>query len=276
MPVSVDPIRLVIDRVAVEYPAPTHFIGFELDEWPDGAEEALFSEGVFNVATRAHSSTCGGCERKCSKPVIARRQRASAVLTAYIECDEEPGHGTIPVGLEQLRRYQVSLRTLARWLIKHLRLDASRIASIPDGLWLGAIRGRYEKRDISLLVRDERFLLLVGQQEQELSEIISWQKHASAVDTRQIMRLVNRKRKLPLASKKLDEEVSSTVGHSDLIAERNRQIRSHGKQLRKTGKSWPTISQEIARMPFIASSEQGLKPIQACTVRRILATPASK
>ena len=74
-----------------------------------------------------------------------------------------------------------------------------------------------------------------------------------------------------------DTEIQSpTRRQAQIRAERNRQIRQHGKRLRKAGRSWPQISEEIAGMLFIASPSNGLKAITAETIRRILATSTGR
>ena len=87
MTASVDPIQHLSDRVAERHPEPIHFTGFELDEWPEGLEEAFSSKGVFKRSTRARAVRCPGCEWQCSKPVDVRHNASRNSLAAYIDCD---------------------------------------------------------------------------------------------------------------------------------------------------------------------------------------------
>ena len=66
MPGFVDPVLFLVDRIADVHPAPAYFAGFELEEWDDGAEGILVSQGVFIETTHARSARCGGCEFQCN------------------------------------------------------------------------------------------------------------------------------------------------------------------------------------------------------------------
>lgn len=277
MPGFVDPVLFLVDRIADVHPAPAYFAGFELEEWDDGAEGILVSQGVFIETTHARSARCGGCEFQCNKSVVVRLSKSTGLWAAYIECDEEPSHGRVPAELEQLRRYQASVRTLAQPILKCLKLAAAHVMEVGNGLQLGHINGRFGERNVDLVVRDRRVLLLVGDQEMDLGELMSLKGGKLAIDKISIKRLSNRKPRRPRREDVDDTEIQSpTRRQAQIRAERNRQIRQHGKRLRKAGRSWPQISEEIAGMLFIASPSNGLKAITAETIRRILATSTGR
>lgn len=269
-----DPVRFVLDRVAMEHPSPAHYFGFELEEWNVGAEAELTARGLLQETTRTTSARCAGCERGCHKPVIVRTKHDETTPTAHIECDEEPKHGRIPVRLDRLRRWRASLQTAAYFSATCLRLPAPDRRGPLDRIPLGSMRGRKGMREVAIILRDQRILLSVGQQEHVLHELVWWRETGLHVDHDQIKRLANRKRGPASASTSEETKaVSAKQEYARLRADRDREIVAQGKRLRKEGKSWTTIADEIAGMPFIARAAPQIRLITVETIRRILSRP---
>ena len=265
---AANPIRKIIDRVGAEHPAPAIFFGYEMDEWPTGAMEVLAETGFMIESGRATSAVCTGCEIQCHKHVVVRRLPAGGEGRAFIVCDEEPDHGRIPLRPEHLKRFQASFATVARLAADCLGLSDADFCSRPERFQFGTVRGRNGPREVSLVLRQHQILLLVGQQEQSLTDLLTWKENGVRFDKSQFKRMSDRKLR---PSKGLVAGQSATPVGEKIIAERDREIVKHGRRLKPHRKSWTVVSEEITRMPFISSPKEDLRPIKAPTVRRIIA-----
>lgn len=193
MTMGVDPVRQIIDRVAAEHPVPAILAGYEIEEWPRETLEKLIEQGLLVETTSATAADCTGCEWNCSKAVEVRTPASGQPPVAFISCDEEPGHGRIPVGLDRLRRFQASLTTTARFAAECLGLAGAGPSVRAASVKLGVQRGRNGPREVGLVVCEHRVILTVGQKEQELADLISWQGDSLSVNRDQFKRLANRK-----------------------------------------------------------------------------------
>ena len=266
---SLDPVRVVLDRVAMEHPSPAYIAGYESAEWPAGAASMLVKLGLLIETTRATSATCPGCELGCHKPVLVRSRRRPDPPIAYILCDEEPDLGRISVRLEHLRRFQASLSTAASYIRSALGIEGSTRRGPTDRPAAGMLRGRYGPRELTLTVADGRVAMLVGSQSADLAGLHSWTQAGPVIDRAQVQRLTNRKirRALP---RETEGRSGDSLAQRDKTAQRDREIIRHAKLLQKQGLSATKISKQIAQLSFITSGDEGLRPISAATVRRIM------
>lgn len=269
---SRDPVRVVLERVAAEYPSPALVFGYEIEEWPAGADDLLARQGLLVETSRATSAICTGCELDCHKPVLVRMTGKAGPLTAYIRCDELPDLGRIPVRPERLRRFQASLTTVARFVSAFLRLEAPVRTGSSGCQTIGTMRGRNGLRQVELNVSDGQVIVVIGQQRQELGNLFSWQPFGPEINRDHIKRLADRKDRRGILSEVESQKIRSPAEErKQRYAERNRQIWCHADRLRKQGLSASEASHRIALMPFIKSAANGLRPIAAATVRRIMA-----
>lgn len=267
-----DPIRFILDRVALEHPNPSHFDGYELECWPKTAEEELLQLGLLIKTPRATATVCGGCEMSCHKSVVARQVADMSRTRAFIYCDESPDLGRIPIEIDRLRRYRATIGSIGQFAVATLGLKEPKIGRQETRLALGILRGRYGDRQVSVAVRDRHVVLVVGQQVQLLTDIVSYAASGVSADKQQIKRMLNRKEleESPITSIEPSNAVLKS-SQDAALAKRNQEIYRIGADIRKRGESWQQIAEEIARMPFIRSTEDGLRPIKASTVLRLLA-----
>lgn len=269
---GVDPVRQIVDRVAAEHPVPAILVGYEIEQWPHETLEKLIEQGLLVETTRATAADCTGCEWNCNKAVEVLTLPSGQPPFAFIFCDEEPDHGRIPVGLDRLRRFQASLATTACFAAECLSLEVNDRAVRAGSIKLGVHRGRYGPREVGLIVREHRIILVVGQKEHDLADLIRWKGEGLSVDRDQFKRLLNRKARPnepPAPARAPDRPQASS--RQLLTAERDQEIQRYGARLRRKGKSATAAAQEIAGMPFIQHPANGLTPIDWQTVRRILA-----
>lgn len=268
-----DPVRIVLDRVAMEHPSPAYISGYESAEWPAGATSMLVKLRLLVETTRATSATCAGCELGCHKPVLVRARRRPDPPIAYILCDEEPDLGRISVRLEHLRRFRASLSTAALFISSVLKLAEPTRSCSTYRPAAGMLRGRFGFRELALTVADRRVVMLVGSQSADLAGLHSWTEAGPVIDRAQVQRLANRKIRRAMRPE-IEGRRGDSLAQRDKTAQRNREIMRHAKLLQKQGLSATKISEQIAQLSFITSSQDGLGPIVAATVRRIMARRA--
>ena len=268
---DVEPVRSILNRIAAEQPAPALIHGYEIELWPDGALDELVKRGLLIETTRATSAECTGCEWRCSKAVEARPLPDKS-LRAFIWCDEEPGHGRVPVALERLRRFQASLRTAAKFAVDCLGLPTDAQAAQMDRIEIATVRGRNGPREVSVIRDAKQILLRVGDEVEELAGIIAWDGTDIRIDQALFGRLVDRKLKPPSrASRDGDDIQRSMEDVTTATQERDAQIIRLGRKLKTPHRTWQDVAAEIAQLPFVASPGDGLRRISGETVRRILA-----
>ena len=64
---DVDPIHPVVDRVAMENPAPAMLSGYEIDGWPPEAVRGVDPAGTPGRNDQGNIGQLRGCERKCQQ-----------------------------------------------------------------------------------------------------------------------------------------------------------------------------------------------------------------
>jgi hypothetical protein len=268
---SIDPVCIVLDRIAVEHPEPARFCGYEIEEWPEHAAETLIGVGLLVKTNRAKSAICTGCEAQCHKPVIVRRKPYAKEPNSFILCDEEADLGRIPVRLSRLDQYQVSLATAARFAASALKLGTLQLQNPSEQLALGWLRSRNGPREVVLSVQRAGVRLLVGEQEHDLIDLICWGEGTLSVDHALLLRLANRKgRQTKNGHARRQIEKSVSIDRTELLARRDEEILRRARRLKTGSKTLTEVSREIAAMSFLRSPQNGLRPITAARVRRIV------
>ncbi len=269
---SINPVQIVLERIALEHPAPALFCGSEIEEWPTHAIETMVGAGLLAKTNRAMSAICTGCEAQCHKPVIARRKPGTNALSAFIVCDEEADHGRISVRLSRLDQFQGSLATAARCVATAFKLGTREPRNVSGHFVpLGSRRGRNGPREVVLGVKNAQLRLSVGEHEQDLIDFATWAKGNLLVDHALLQRLANRKgHQIKEADAKRQTEKSARTNRKEILAERDREILRQTRRLKTASKTLTEVSEEIAAMSFLRSPRDGLRPITAARVRRIV------
>src|SRR5262245_30838520 len=136
---------ILVERIEASHPAPALFSAAETDEWPTGVLQHLLTCGVVQLAARARTLLCPGCEWECHKPVVIRTMTAGPRTLAFIACDEEPDHGRISVPLQSLNQYSATLARLSGFIAGLMERGRKPLQSSPSSasFLLGSIKGRY-------------------------------------------------------------------------------------------------------------------------------------
>lgn len=129
-----DPLRVVCDRA--ERPDP-EFDADELARWPDGAQTGLEQVGLLAAARPSTAAACDSCGVDHVEPVVwadapGRPRRAFIVCRAV---------GRVPVNPDRLRRWAVSVPTLARLVADAVGASGGATERVPGRVWrLGTVR----------------------------------------------------------------------------------------------------------------------------------------
>ena len=265
--------NILVERIEAAHPAPGYFSAGEADDWPNGVLESLLNVGVLQVTNRAEVVVCPGCEYQCQKAVVVRIS-ARQERRAFINCDEEPAHGRVPINLRSLEQYRITLGLMASMLSGLLGFGTPRASKTGVQYTLGELKGRKGLRTVSIGFIDSQLLLLVGDQKQPLGSVLRPDATALSIDRVQIQRLADRKNSQPNTRGPYQRDRSHQKERSRRILKRDRAIFLEAKRLRSAGTgNWSAISQIISKTK-LAENEKGRR-ISADTVRRIISTMTS-
>lgn len=235
--------RSVVERIAVAHPRPAYFGFSETCDWPDGVLDTLLRAGLLAEAEQARSIVCPGCERQCGKVPVVRRD-FSGQRRVYISCDEEPGLGRIGVPVTFLDRYQSSLKALSNCIGQLLGLGAARVLRSGNLYELGEVKGRLGVRVVSVAISEAQVLVTVGEQREELLQILSYSNSGLAVNRGAINRLASRKVAAGRGTRTPDR--SQQKARRRKTESRDVEIFRKAKMLRNQGLTWSGAARDIA------------------------------
>ncbi len=259
---------ILVERIESARPAPGYFSAGETDDWPTGVLDHLLNIGILRIADRAGVVVCPGCEWQCHKAVVVRSS-ARRERRAFINCDEEPAHGRVPINLQSLERYSTSVGFMASVLSGLLGLGSPRASRTGAEYRLGELMGRNGLRTVSIGFIDGQLHLSIGDHQLPLGRVLRSDATALSIDKAQIQRLADRKNSQPSTRASYQRDRSRQQERSRQTLKRNRAILREAKRLRgaSTG-NWTAISQIISETK-LAEGEHGPR-ISAGTVRRII------
>tara|TARA_R110002072_G_C7966658_1_gene534363 strand:- start:3451 stop:4170 length:720 start_codon:yes stop_codon:yes gene_type:complete len=147
-------------------------VGYDtVQQWQEGALNALLFHGLLRTAPAAHTLECRGCEEHCFSDVVVRTSEGKA--RAHIVCEvpeRQAEMGLVSVPLERLQQWQSSPTMVARFIAGVLGLDAELATAKNAALRLGMLKGPHGRRWVSLLV--ETLSLEVGQHSIPVTELL--------------------------------------------------------------------------------------------------------
>src|SRR5579859_5236489 len=114
---------------------------------PAGMECAsiLIQLGLLRPGEPARATICDGCDRGCSMEVQFSRGDRVSEDRAFVVCDKRDDIGRVPVHIERLRQWRMSLGEIAGVVGKLLGTDGPpRPRASPLGSDLGCFRYRSE------------------------------------------------------------------------------------------------------------------------------------
>ena len=266
---------LVFERVAAAHPTPAVFEADEVTGWPVGVLERLKESALLRETDRATTLYCDGCEWGCEKRVVVRVPLKAGARHAFINCDEEPDLGRIPIRLERLVRYRSTAAMLVEFVVRTVGTEASRIHKKASIIPLTKIRGRFGPRPVFIGISPGKLQLKVGTHEVPLADFVKWSQGAVVINWAVARRLANRKDKLGRAGGRYHPNRSMQQAKKRQTAQRDREIvREARRRHRDTGDNWTSISDQIAKLPLAKSSGGGR--LTPSSVRRIISREMSR
>ena len=260
---------ILVKRIEASYPAPALFSTTETDDWPSGAMGYLLDTHVLQRANRADTIVCPGCEWQCHKAVVVRAVNQSSKLRAFINCDEEPARGRVPVPNRNLIQHSTTLATMAGVVARHMKLGILKPTVTGRSYRLGSVKGRNGHRTLQIGMDDEQLFLVVGKQGEHLVNLLRWTGSELKIDMAQIQRLANRKQTARPSAKADQPDRIKQRQQTRKTQTRNNSIFREAKRLRAAGaRNWTAIAASIAASDFVLD-KHGRRPTPA-TVRRII------
>jgi len=261
--------RLVFERVAAAHPTPAVFEADEVTGWPVGVLELLKKSALLQEIDRATTLYCDGCEWRCEKPVVVRTPPKGGAIRAFINCNEEPDLGRIPIGLERLVRYRSTATMLVEFVARAAGTKASRVSKKASVVLLTKIKGRFGPRPVLIGIVPGKLQLKVGSHEVALADFVKWSEGAVTIDWAVARRLANRKDQVGRAGGRYQSNRSVQESTKRKTARRDREIvREARRRRRETSDGWTLISEQIAKMPL--ANRKGGARLTASRVRRII------
>ncbi len=267
--VTADIPYILIERIEGSHPKPALFSACETEEWPTKVLDGLLNCGVLQLANRAESAWCPGCEWQCHKTVVVRTRRGCPQTDAHIICNEEPDLGRIPVPTRHLVRYGTTLSAVSSFIAGQMALGDPRPSAAGASFLLGTIRGRHGPCQMALGLDAGRLLLRMRGEEEPLVQVLLWDGISLSIDRGLVRRLANRKgaasptrtSRPPDRSMRRNRVRSTRARHSAIFAEAK-------KRRAADGGSWTAVAAAIAQSN-LAVAENG-HTLAAASIRRIV------
>ena len=267
--------RLVFERVAAAHPTPAVFEADEVTSWPVGALDVLKESALLQETSRATTLYCDGCEWGCEKRVVVRAPPKGGAPHAFINCDEEPDLGRIPIQLERLVRYRSTAAMLVEFVARAVGTKASRVRKKASAVPLTKIKGRFGPQILSIGISPGQLQLKVGTHEVPLADFVKWSAGAVAIDWPLARRLANRKDKVGRAGGRYQPNRSAQQSRKRKTVQRDREIaREARRRHRETGDNWTSISEQIAKMPLAKRKAGGR--LTPPSIRRIISRETNR
>lgn len=259
---------VLLDRLGAAFPAPALFSHDETTDWPPGLLAALLDVRILQpTAEHVAPVVCPGCEWQCPKPIVIRTGRRTT--RAFVVCDEPPALGRVEISLNDLRHYQVTLRSVADFLCHSLEQPPPQRQRHPNAYALGFIRGRHGPRAFSVACTDGAVVFTIDHHSERLNCLLRWDGAAMSVDAALIRRLANRKSSSTSSARPYRGDRSRQIACSRATLQRNHAIHRDASRRYDRGEgSWSTIANVIALSP-LAMDGRG-RPLDPATVRRII------
>ena len=133
----------------------------DLRGWPSAAGAALQAAGLLVPGPPAASIVCSGCEEACWRPVHVV-VRASGEAAAFVLCHLRDDIDRVPVALDDLARWRLTVQSLADGMAGLLGGGAATTLGGAAGRYrLGFVQGKKQNRAVLHLRADEVGLRLV-------------------------------------------------------------------------------------------------------------------
>ena len=265
--------QILIERIEASHPEPALFDVGEIETWPNDVAAQLCGH-LLKRTNRATSIECDGCDWLCRKPVVVRTAPGAGGTRGFILCDEVPNLGRIPVDVDRLKQFSLSIEALRKEIQTWLSSKLNRFRPLKSQD-LGIIKARYGDRRVALQMDRGVLHLLIGQNHEPLVNCLKWDL-GLALDLKQLLRFANRKEQGTSSKNRYTQNRDSQRKRTEQTRRRDAKIARAAKELIAKGRNQVQAAAEISRMKFITNPSSPGRPISSRRVRRIIAEKLRK
>lgn len=180
----------------------------------DWAWEALGTAGFLMLDEPAQAVICDGCDQGCAM-AVERAAGRDGETAAFVVCDRRDDIGRVPVDLDRLRQWRLSMDQVARILATLLRTDG-RTRELPEaGRMVGALTRGSDRIDVALRATPKDDIL-----DQELTVTLTDDGECPAIPSISLTRLLRfRKGRLEYDRSSLDRTLRRRWGEKRTACE---------------------------------------------------------
>ena len=180
----------------------------DLRGWRSDAVAALEAAGLLVPGPPAAGIVCSGCEEACWRPVRVVT-RASGEAAAFVLCHLRDDIDRVPVALDDLARWRLTVQSLADGMAGLLGGGAATTLGSAAGRYrLGFVQGKKQDRSVLYLrVDDEGVRLVLACHVLEVQDALVLRDGQLAFDQRLLARCVDAPTNTALAEPKESHEV---------------------------------------------------------------------
>ncbi|MBY0545020.1 MAG: hypothetical protein K2Q14_05670 [Gammaproteobacteria bacterium] len=133
----------------------------DIAEWPSSFVKVLKDSNILKQSSPGNSTICRGCEENCFMPVEIFPEADNRPARAFISCDKRDDIGRIPVDLERLKQWKISMEALATALANLLQITNPTIRLTDGNKWhLGTLKGKKQNHQSPVFLFYENEMLL--------------------------------------------------------------------------------------------------------------------
>lgn len=163
----------------------------DLTQWPIAAVAAMKIQGLLAKTKPASSAICPGCERDCVMPVHIIPAKENSAARAFISCDKRSDISRVPVAFEKLNQWQCTIDSVCQFIAACLGLRRSNKQTASNDLWNIGIATDDKRSQMLCLQTNGELILVVGNNEIPLTELIKYHNGAYSLENALIRQLMD-------------------------------------------------------------------------------------
>ncbi|WP_292992091.1 hypothetical protein, partial [Nitrosomonas sp.] len=181
----------LLERVGASLGAAVLIDDDELSQWPGIAVAAMKTQRLLTKARPATSAMCPGCERDCVMPVHIFPTKEKLPARAFISCDKRSDISRVPVSFEKLNQWQCNIDFLCRFIATSLGLRRSNKQTASNDLRNIGLATNGKRSQMICLQTSGELMLIVGNNETPLTELIKYHKGSYSLESALIQQLMD-------------------------------------------------------------------------------------
>ncbi len=164
-----------------------------VQQWPVGALDSMLKTGILSTAKSVRSVECQGCENRCFTEVHHLPGIDNRPARAFVVCEDpvmQGQMGRIPIPLERLRQWKVTVSQLAKVVAGLLAIECKAEERHDQAnIRIGMVRSKNGRRWLSL--NKSPLALEVNDHRLPLDEVLFFESDMLAIDSGRLERLID-------------------------------------------------------------------------------------